>query len=517
MASGIDRAREELHQLITKSPVEGDDDDNVSSERIRRVQNVLQEYPELCRERGERDRLPLHEAIENGASFEVLQQLVTSFPESLAISDEYGNTPLHRACVYFDNYSFGLQVYKLLLSPEAVRSRNYNRCLPLHIYVDAERELNLEVVTLLVDAYPESVKAVQNDLRMPLHVVLRSQAAQVNLPVITYLAKKCPQAVRQSRMDCQTPLHVACFQAGKDDAMLAIIKALVDACPEATCVASRSGLTPIHDLALKGRQTRFDVLPIIQLMVEAHHECVTKLNIYQQTPLHNACIAIPKHLPVIRFLAEQYPDALRLRDSENKTPLHAVCPQFVELGPPDPPDQDSCEDVIRYLIQACPEVLEPQGGRGMSTPLHDVCMRRWCRYDFEFKLQLLKILAISEEAVTARDKHGQTPLHVLARHGHVTRESLGALLDKSRELPRMQDDQGRTPLRSAIEGYSSDRAVECLETVECLLQVFPEGVHIPDANGITPLEYACQNDLDLSLIFQLVVVNPIVALRLYHE
>lgn len=47
----------------------------------------------------------------------------------------------------------------------------------------------------------------------------------------------------------------------------------------------------------------------------------------------------------------------------------------------------------------------------------------------------------------------------------------------------------------------------------CLLEVFPGGVRVADKDGVTPLELACEKDLCLNLIYQLVRVDPIMNLR----
>lgn len=50
--------------------------------------------------------------------------------------------------------------------------------------------------------------------------------------------------------------------------------------------------------------------------------------------------------------------------------------------------------------------------------------------------------------------------------------------------------------------------------VSYLLELFPNGVRVRDNDGLMPIELACQNNISLSLIYQLVTADPIVNLGL---
>jgi hypothetical protein len=90
------------------------------------------------------------------------------------------------------------------------------------------------------------------------------------------------------------------------------------------------------------------------------------------------------------------------------------------------------------------------------------------------------------------------------------------LLNQAPSAARTRDRNGQIPLHSAIEGYARDAysggIKESLyeETIQCLLEIFPLGVQVANNDkGMTPLMLACEFDLSLSIIYQLVKTDPI--------
>jgi len=201
-------------------------------------------------------------------------------------------------------------------------------------------------------------------------------------------------------------------------------------------------------------------------------------------------------------LIDSYPQALKITNASGDTPLHAACCHYYTNN----------VDLIRFLVEKCPEVLESDYVNG--TPLHTICRGNDGNLKKD-RLDYLRVLAISEKAVKAKNKYGQSALHVLCRDGNgCTGDEIQVLLDKCPELPTVKDNQGRTPLHMAVQGSVLTRASRYAETVECLLESFPGSVQVADNGGMTPLELACARNADLTVIYQLVSVNPISTLGL---
>jgi len=493
--SDIDRARKELRPLIF-----GEVGVDAEQQRLEGVRRILGKYPELCRENVGVGGLPLHNAVLSEASLQILEQIVACYPEALVAKDCNDCTPLHIACCGCSHrHPFGLAVFELLTSPDVVRIRGKNEMLPLHHYCRSRGSnhlLDLQVVRLLVEAHPESVRQVDDKGNTPLHWAL-GYASEADIPAIRYLAEQYPEAVTKENNAGLIPLHTVFdyFQIFS----LPVIHFFIETYPISARMIGHRGRTLLHMLLQESGGD--DALPIARLLAEVHPDIVTMQDSNGCTPLHLACMwAKDDRLPLVRFLVELYPAALPLKDAHGKTPLGAACIYgIVESA-----------KVIQYLVQECPEVLEPDDDSGTATPLHQFCCKSYSDLD------ILEILAISEKAVKAKDELGRTSLHCLSYRNRVTPESLQILVEKCPGLPSVTDSKGRLPLHLMIEGLPTmffERLARH-HTLQCLLKAFPGGVCTKDKDGKTPLELACEKDVDLTLIYELVKVNPIATLGL---
>jgi ankyrin repeat protein len=281
-------------------------------------------------------------------------------------------------------------------------------------------------------------------------------------------------------------------------------------------------LTPIFVAVQHAREEN---VPVIQYLAEACPQSVSQLNGLGITVLHwyfTSCCGNP-NASVVQALFNANPNILGIKDMEGFTPFHRACQE----------SRDLC--TMRFMAGKCPEMLESDSEDEIGTPLHTLCKSmngacRWCRpfrQDRDFPrekcqhhlraptLEAVRILAFSEKAVKAKNSAGLTPLHLLCGSGE-SREVLMILLNQAPSAARARDCNGQIPLHSAIEGYARDAypggIKESLyeETIQCLLEIFPLGVQVANNDkGMTPLMLACEFDLSLSIIYQLVKTDPI--------
>jgi len=301
-------------------------------------------------------------------------------------------------------------------------------------------------------------------------------------------------------------VHMACAYSSRDS--LEVITFLADEFPESVKSADDLEQTPMHVLCTYNNN--LDALPIFGFLLDRHPEILASGD---STPLHK----IFRHqewdsestvdLAVLQMLIEAYPEALTIKDERECTPLHWACHRdWVEVP----------MDVIGLLADHSHAILESV--EEVNTPLHIVCSQDRSFYSMNQNcLELLEVLAVSKAAVKARNENGETGLHLLCQEG-APRDACQVLLKKFQGLVCEKDNQGRIPLHKAVEGSLGTTTPEELAPyctiVKFLLQKFAGGVQEEDNDGITPLELARSEGASLSIIYELVRVDPMANLGL---
>eukprot|EP00753_Platysulcus_tardus_P006228 PLAT14036.2.p1 GENE.PLAT14036.2~~PLAT14036.2.p1 ORF type:complete len:611 (+),score=311.74 PLAT14036.2:43-1875(+) len=122
---------------------------------------------------GRGGRLPLHLALLNKGSLDIVRLLLQRAPDTATAADNDGNLPLHMAL--YSNRDSGVVREVLLAAPGAVKARNEFGVTPLQhardtwkaarrhdcsvfpLHEAAEADMPVEWVTLLINAYPDAV------------------------------------------------------------------------------------------------------------------------------------------------------------------------------------------------------------------------------------------------------------------------------------------------------------------------------------------------------------------------
>jgi len=109
-------------------------------------------------------------------------------------------------------------------------------------------------------------------------------------------------------------------------------------------------------------------------------------------------------------------------------------------------------------------------------------------------LEVVRLLTFQNEKVlTMKDKEGNTPLTVAIKYNAKT-EIINFMLAENEMLPTLLDKRANTPLHIAcMYGRRED-------VIETLMLSFPEGLHVKNFEGLTPLDLAlrssdCSDDI----------------------
>ena len=180
-----------------------------------------------------------------------------------------------------------------------------------------------------------------------------------------------------------------------------ILRYLLEYFPRAAAT-SVSGLTPLHTILFSNKNV---TRGMVQLLIDAYPESITKPNNTGVTPLHILCgnekIADTVAVDILGLLLERFPEAAQHADNDGYTPLHNImCIKNATLG------------MVKLLIDAYPESLCREDDNGYA-PLHKLCINK--KIDDSAAVDILALL-LERCPETARradgDNNGVLPIHL---------------------------------------------------------------------------------------------------------
>eukprot|EP00977_Amphora_coffeiformis_P028168 scaffold34719_cov241-Amphora_coffeaeformis.AAC.2 len=329
---------------------------------------------------------------------------------------------------------------------------------PLHFAVLMGHAASVRI--LLEEGFADPNIASSLSARTPLQIAVtvpRPESVQIAETLIAFGAD-----VMVLEDDDLNLLHVC----GNDPLM---VKLLVDSGVSPTA-RSKTDLTPLHLACLNGNLTK--VKALVELGVGVNDDCSTDDGI--RSPLHCACDG--GHIDVVRYLVEEQDADPFCKDRNGKLPIHQACKMkhkrivdfFLNACEifPDTPDSNGntclhwvCRKVhnvdtsVVYnlagsLLHRMPSIINIANLEG-QTALHHASF---------WSANLCQILVECWDAdLTKKDRTGQTPLLLAARHADVGDSTASYLAGMTVELHPSRvndtDNMGWTALHWASFRY----------------------------------------------------------------
>ena len=325
----------------------------------------------------------LHKACMNNedvVTVDIIQLLLETFPTaggwqmqtSVQTSEEM-IYPLHIACC---NSSLSSSVIELLVknAPETLEhmttavERFYDvderddcaRGLPLHFYLAEQRDVNIDIVKMMVEAYPQALVTADEDWACyPIHVALFNEYC--GLEVIEYLLEYEPSSIRLLDAYGRSPFHSSCrYRCGVNH--LEVVQLFFAKWPEA--IQQRDtwdNWLPIHDISYDSGDLSEDTsLGILRLMLDFDSTLPmeradnTGTEDDEYLPIHFA--ARFQSFACCKLLIDACPETVKIVTANNALPIHEAC-------------KGRSAEIIQYLLDLYPEGCNAHSLDGVSYSL----------------------------------------------------------------------------------------------------------------------------------------------------
>jgi len=217
---------------------------------------------------------------------------------------------------------------------------------------------------------------------------------------------------------------------------------------------------------------------------------------------------ISRMTDVLQHLVETYPSHFRETCGRcNSAPIHVAIRNTSSVN----------IRIARLLVNAWPESLQTRcytSLGGSILPIHILCSSRTEDLDDTTAMKILAFLIRRYPgSVQVQDETGYLPIHFAVERRST--EFCKVLVDINPESVRVTTTTttysyaGSLPIHLAVQG-----GIECVETVQLLIDRDPESLRIHDNNGNTPLHMAvrsCYHD-NIETVKLLLAYDPTLAL-----
>jgi ankyrin repeat protein len=438
---------------------------------------LIEVYPGSERMTNE-NGLPFHVACLNN-SVATAKFLYELYPESINVADNDGYYPIHYAITGLKNRSNpkdGIAIVKFLLdcNPDALSSTGEP---PLH-FACSTSDVTLNIVQLLIDALPDSLRHVDDTGHLPIHKLCRNKSLneEVKVGILKFLLERCPESARHVDRDGDLPIHIAAARQSPE-----FCRILIEAYPGSERMANADsvfyGYLPFHTAC------QCNTVATAKYLYKLYPESLTVAeNDGGRHPIHRAIWGLKYRedspetaIEMTHFLLDCDPDVV-LQKLRDKLPLHLVCEEASAND--DTSKLNVYLKIMKILYDAHPEAIY-EVTSNVGTFCEEV--QSFINTHLTYARQ-----ARDQTVMTTPDEDGQLPLHrALRDNATITGGSMKLLIKGNPSAICTFDNRGVIPLHVACQHHESP------VVVEYLIGLNEATMTTVDREGNTSLHYAC--------------------------
>jgi ankyrin repeat protein len=363
-------------------------------------------------------------------------------------TDNNGRTPLHLAAADGQEEAV-IILLKKGADPNVADDGDYT---PLHFAAESG---NVQLVGTLLRA------GADPNARLASGMTAAHLAAQEKHFEVLDALLNCGADLQAKSFSGVTILHLAA-RVG----YLKMVRRLLDKDREGIHHVSDSGNTPLHEAASGGHND------VVEALLAAGAIIDTRNTTRGFPPLYLSIYH--DYVDTTKLLLSYGADS-EIRDEDDNTAL-LVAMKYC--------DRTSCRDIVRDLLERDVSLSEHKADVNVRdntgvTPLH-IAVRRG-------QEDVVKMLVLHHATPNTKDNEGLTLIHHAARSGKF--DAMVALKEAGCEFSET-DNQGRTVMHHSMQRIRR-------ETFQSIFSGYLEtssenGVNVPDADGWTPIHWACK-------------------------
>jgi len=343
-------------------------------------------------------------------------------------------------------------------------------CYPIHALLSNKKTNNIhEILSYMLELEPSSISLLDGSGRAPLHLACRN--GNMTLEVVQFIFNKWPEAIRtRDRYDGWLPVHELCINQKLDGIVaLEILQFMLGIDPALVRERNDLGYLPIH--LAPGEMS----IAFCKVLIDTYPESV-RIDIDGSLPIHEACRYDTRYdtIELIQYLLEIYPESINARDLKGRLSIHYAA-------------MNGRTGMIELLLKHDPDAASRKtGDEKQSLPLHMAC--QYCK-----RPEPIKVLYDAfPEATLVFDADGKIPMQLIKKGRSKVFKFFSEQFEYVKKLNDMAfmttaNEIGWLPLHRALKDDVS------LGTIKLMVKKCPAAVRMADDKLAFPLHIACRN------------------------
>jgi hypothetical protein len=275
------------------------------------IEDLVREHdPAILMMKGGEDgcSTPLLIACEDCLSAKLINVLARRCPGALRIPDSIGRTPLNVALISVD-MPYEMVENWIDIYPESLMVADSGGWLPFHVACQNMHRLSMRVLRLLSKKYPDAAQKKTSNGETPFQLLFATDpASQTPFEAMEFVLSCYPEALAMANHNNETPLISSC----RNGLSIKVIEWLLNQYPaEALQIVNQDGDSVLH--VASGWESCNITLESIPLLIKRDPSLLRLTNNMMQTALHKAlkptlsCRTPLVPLETLRLMVDRWP------------------------------------------------------------------------------------------------------------------------------------------------------------------------------------------------------------------
>lgn len=421
---------------------------------------------------------PLHIAIQQHLSLEIIELLASIDPKILTTQNDIGDYPIQTAIKSHLDVNI---ITKVLTNGDVFTMKNKASCMPIHLALN--HKSSFDFISKFIQSCPSSLNEKDGLGNYPLHIAIINK---LSLHILQYLISEEPKILNEKDAYGDYPLHCAIINKLPFESISYIITSQSNILHERDFFSN----FPLHNAII--HKLSYDIITII---ISFAPNILLSTNQNHEFPL----MLLDQSLcdDIFEYIFANHSSVMRLCNDHNDTFLHMAL---------------RCKFSVKKLLQLISSFPENALiiNNSSSTPLHIAA-----KYNISVDV-MKELITLLPSSCMGQDKDGNMPLHIALVHT-CSKESILTIIKNGPDSCKFYHNFNTDVLNDEFPLHLACIYRADVEVIKDILHRHLTVTERVNKQGNCPLHLAILHGLSFDCVHTLIAAKPSACLKSNHD